>query len=209
MRSGRIAAVEGLVGWDHPERGLLAPDSFIPLIEQHGRAADLTLHVMARALTDAAAWQETGCRLGLAINISTTLLQDGAFADRLEQLLDSSGFPAERITLEVTESAAMADPDAAIVALERWRRLGLRVSIDDYGTGQLSLSPCRRCRRPSSRSTRASSPPWPAARATASSSARPSPWPTSSASRWSRRASRRRPLFPCFATWPATRPRAI
>jgi EAL domain-containing protein (putative c-di-GMP-specific phosphodiesterase class I)/CHASE2 domain-containing sensor protein len=140
LRSGRIVAVEALVRWDHPERGTLAPDAFIPLIEQHGRAADMTLHVMHLALAEAAGWRDSGCPLGVAVNISATLLHDPAFAHRLEQLLRASGFPAEQVTLEVTESAAMADPDAAVVALERWRGLGVGVSIDDYGTGQSSLS---------------------------------------------------------------------
>jgi EAL domain-containing protein (putative c-di-GMP-specific phosphodiesterase class I)/CHASE2 domain-containing sensor protein len=140
LRSGRIASVEALVRWDHPERGTLAPDSFIPLIEQHGRAADLTLHVMAQALSDAAAWRDEGQPLGVAVNISATLLHDHAFLHRLEQLLRASGFPADRVTLEVTESAAMAQPEAAVVALDGWRNLGVKVSIDDYGTGQSSLS---------------------------------------------------------------------
>jgi EAL domain-containing protein (putative c-di-GMP-specific phosphodiesterase class I) len=119
---------------------MLAPDSFIPLIEQHGRAADLTLHVMARALADAAAWRDEGRTLGVAVNISATLLHDRAFLQRLEQLLQASLFPAGRVTLEVTESAAMDDPEAAAVALEGWRKLGVGISIDDYGTGQSSLS---------------------------------------------------------------------
>jgi diguanylate cyclase len=140
LRSGRVCAVEALVRWDHPERGTLAPDSFIPLIEQHGRAADLTLHVMAQALVDAAAWADEGQPLGVAVNISATLLHDHIFLHRLEQLLQASGFPADRVTLEVTESAAMAEPEAAVVALEGWRKLGVGVSIDDYGTGQSSLS---------------------------------------------------------------------
>lgn len=140
LRTGTIGGVEALVRWNHPERGPLTPDSFIPLIEQHGRAADLTLHVMAQALADACAWRRAGRRLGIAVNISATLLHDHAFLHRLEQLLQASGFPAERVTLEVTESAAMADPEAAVMALEGWRRLGVSVSIDDYGTGQSSLS---------------------------------------------------------------------
>jgi EAL domain-containing protein (putative c-di-GMP-specific phosphodiesterase class I)/CHASE2 domain-containing sensor protein len=140
LRTGRIVAVEALVRWDHPERGTLSPDSFIPLVEQHGRAADMTLHVMERALAEAGGWSDRGCPLGIAVNISATLLHDPAFVRRLEQLLRASGFPAERVTLEITESAAMADPDSAVVALERWRGLGVGVSIDDYGTGQSSLS---------------------------------------------------------------------
>jgi EAL domain-containing protein (putative c-di-GMP-specific phosphodiesterase class I)/CHASE2 domain-containing sensor protein len=140
LRSGRIESVEALVRWDHPQRGMLAPDSFIPLIEQHGRAADLTLHVMAQALADAAAWRSEGRTLGVAVNISATLLHDHVFLHRLEQLLQASGFPAGAVTLEVTESAAMDDPEAAVPALEGWRKLGVGISIDDYGTGQSSLS---------------------------------------------------------------------
>lgn len=140
LRSGRIEGVEALVRWDHPERGTLGPDRFIPLVEQHGRAADLTLHVMAQALADAAAWRNEGLGLGVAVNISATLLHDHAFLHRLEQLLRASAFAADQVTLEVTESAAMARPEAAVVALEGWRRLGVKVSIDDYGTGQSSLS---------------------------------------------------------------------
>jgi EAL domain-containing protein (putative c-di-GMP-specific phosphodiesterase class I) len=140
LRSGRIESVEALVRWDHPERGMLSPDSFIPLIEQHGRAADLTLHVMAQALADAACWRNEGRTLGVAVNISATLLHDHVFLHRLEELLQASGFPAGGVTLEVTESAAMDDPEAAVVALEGWRRLGVGISIDDYGTGQSSLS---------------------------------------------------------------------
>jgi EAL domain-containing protein (putative c-di-GMP-specific phosphodiesterase class I)/CHASE2 domain-containing sensor protein len=140
LRSGRIDSVEALVRWNHPERGAMTPDSFIPLIEQHGRAADLTLHVMARALADASAWRDEGRQLGVAVNISATLLHDTVFLGRLEQLLQASGFPPALVTLEVTESAAMAQPESAMVALEGWRKLGVKVSIDDYGTGQSSLS---------------------------------------------------------------------
>ena len=140
LGSGRIHGVEALVRWDHPDRGTLAPDSFIPLIEQHGRAADMTLHVMAQALIDAARWRKDGQPLGVAVNISATLLHDSSFLHRLEQLLQASAFPVELVTLEVTESAAMADPEAAAVALQGWRSLGVGVSIDDYGTGQSSLS---------------------------------------------------------------------
>ncbi|HEX6374365.1 MAG TPA: EAL domain-containing protein [Allosphingosinicella sp.] len=140
LASGRIVAVEALVRWDHPERGTLAPNSFIPLIEQQGRAGDLTLQVMAEALRDAAAWREAGCALGVAVNISATLLHEPLFMLRLEERLRASGLPAACVTLEITESAAMADPDVAVAALERWRRLGVGVSIDDYGTGQSSLA---------------------------------------------------------------------
>lgn len=140
VASGRITGVEALVRWDHPERGKIGPDKFIPLVEANGRAKDLTFHVLTRALADAAAWRAAGLDLSVAVNISATLLLDAAFAVMLEREINAARLPAERITLEVTESAAMKDSDRAIAALESWRTLGVSISIDDYGTGQSSLS---------------------------------------------------------------------
>jgi EAL domain-containing protein (putative c-di-GMP-specific phosphodiesterase class I)/CHASE2 domain-containing sensor protein len=140
VASGRIVGVEALVRWDHPERGQISPDQFIPLVEANGRANDLTFHVLTRALADAAAWRAAGLDLGVAVNISATLLLDAGFAVMLEREITASRLPADRITLEVTESAAMKDSDRAIAALESWRALGVNISIDDYGTGQSSLS---------------------------------------------------------------------
>lgn len=140
IRTRRIMGAEALVRWDHPARGPIGPDQFIPLVEAHGRASDLTLHVLVRALEDAAAWYRSGLALGVAVNISATLLLDAAFAVLLEREITASQLPGERITLEVTESAAMRDSELAIAALESWRALGVNISIDDYGTGQSSLS---------------------------------------------------------------------
>jgi EAL domain-containing protein (putative c-di-GMP-specific phosphodiesterase class I)/CHASE2 domain-containing sensor protein len=140
LRSGALVGAEALVRWDHKERGPLGPDTFIPPIEEQGRAADLTCHVLTRALADCAAWDEAGAPLTVSVNISATLLHDAAFDVRLRQILAASGVPAERLIIEVTESAALADPDAAIATLLRWRELSLGISIDDYGTGQSSLS---------------------------------------------------------------------
>jgi EAL domain-containing protein (putative c-di-GMP-specific phosphodiesterase class I)/CHASE2 domain-containing sensor protein len=140
LASGRIGGVEALVRWNHPQRGLIAPDAFIPLVEEHGRAGDLTLHIIGCALEDGARWEEAGHSLHVAVNVSATLLHDSAFAESLRDLLADSRFPPERVTIEVTESAAMSSPEAAVAALGRWRELGVGVSIDDYGTGQSSLS---------------------------------------------------------------------
>jgi EAL domain-containing protein (putative c-di-GMP-specific phosphodiesterase class I)/CHASE2 domain-containing sensor protein len=138
--SGRITGCEALVRWDHPTRGAIGPDSFIPLVEAHDRARDLTLHVLTRALADAAAWREAGLELSVAVNISATLLLDASFAALLEREIGAAGLPPHLVTLEVTESAAMRDSERALAALESWRALGLAISIDDYGTGQSSLS---------------------------------------------------------------------
>ena len=137
---GAITGVEALVRWEHPERGAIPPDRFIPLVEAHGRACDLTAYVLRQALQDATAWARAGHPIGVAVNVSATLLADGAFADEVRTALAASGVPPARLTLEVTESAAMHEPERAVAALESWRALGLGISIDDYGTGQSSLA---------------------------------------------------------------------
>lgn len=139
IASGRIVGVEALVRWAHPERGLIGPNEFIPLVEAHGRARDLTLYVFERALADAVRWRSLGHDIAVAVNVSATLLLDEAFVDLLREELRRAPLPPGRITVEVTESAAMNDSERAIAALESWRALGLDVSIDDYGTGQSSL----------------------------------------------------------------------
>ena len=139
IASGRIVGVEALVRWQHPERGPLAPDRFVPLIEEHGRARDLTVHVLASALIDASNWRSAGIDLGVAVNVTADLLADSGFMAELRLMVSRSEVPAERITIEVTETAAMNNPESAIAALEAWRTLGTGVSIDDFGTGQSSL----------------------------------------------------------------------
>ena len=137
--SGRVIGAEALVRWDHPERGAIAPDAFIPVVEEHGRARDLTLHVLDRALADALRWRAWGHDLTVAVNVSATLLLDETFVETLRKRLEVNPLPPERLTIEVTETAAMDDPQRAIAALDSWRALGLNISIDDYGTGQSSL----------------------------------------------------------------------
>ncbi len=139
IASDRVVAVEALVRWLHPERGPVAPDRFIPVVEANGRARDLTLHVLAQAIEDAACWEAHGHQLGVAVNVSATLLADHGFIETVGQVLRGGRLPTGRVTIEVTESAAMADPERAIAALESWRALGVAISIDDYGTGQSSL----------------------------------------------------------------------
>jgi len=139
LATGRIKGVEALVRWFHPERGLLAPDTFVPLIEENGRARDLTRHVLGEALKQSRRWRdEDGLYVGVAVNVSANLLSDAQFMAELRESVRASGLAAG-LTIEVTESAAMADPQASIAALEAWRSLGVGVSIDDFGTGQSSL----------------------------------------------------------------------
>jgi EAL domain-containing protein (putative c-di-GMP-specific phosphodiesterase class I)/CHASE2 domain-containing sensor protein len=138
--AGEIRSVEALVRWFHPQRGLLSPDQFVPLIEENGRARDLTVHVLREAIAQAVRWRdEAALELGVAVNMSAGLLAEADFMAELRRMVADSSLAPRQLTIEVTETAAMADPDAAIAALEAWRSLGVGVSIDDFGTGQSSL----------------------------------------------------------------------
>lgn len=140
LRTQAIDAVEALVRWNHPERGLLPPDCFIPLFEEAGRIDDLTLAVMAQSFEDMRRWCDRGLIINVAVNVSATLLTSDSFAHRALALIERSGVPAHRITFEVTETAQFEDTDKAIATLERLRATGLRISMDDYGTGQSALN---------------------------------------------------------------------
>jgi diguanylate cyclase (GGDEF)-like protein len=134
-----ITGVEALVRWRHPQGGLLAPPSFIPLIEQTALIGPLTLHVIDAALAQLVLWRRQGIELGMSVNLSARNLLDAELPDRIAELLRRHTIPAERLTVEVTESAAMADPDRSVAVLEALRASGVGVSIDDFGTGNASI----------------------------------------------------------------------
>jgi diguanylate cyclase len=140
LHSNRIGSVEALVRWQHPVRGLLRPDLFIPLAESNDRIDRLTLHVLSLALADIGKWHAAGRKLSCAVNISAKLLMEPAFLGRLQALVTNSGIDPQWLTLEVTESATMHDPDLAAAALRSFRDMGIAISMDDYGTGQSTLS---------------------------------------------------------------------
>nr|WP_246438812.1 EAL domain-containing protein [Novosphingobium piscinae] len=140
LATDRIASVEALVRWNHRTRGRLGPDVFVPLAERSDRIAGLTLHVLGRAIADLAAWQAQGLELSVAVNISAKLVDAPDFCAVVQGLVQASAVPPGRLIFEVTESAAMTDVAAAAAALESFRRLGIAISIDDYGTGQSTLS---------------------------------------------------------------------
>lgn len=139
-----VLGSEALVRWQHATRGPIPPDLFIPAVEANGRMHELTLHVLTTALRDAADWRRNGEPLGVAVNISATLLTQPGFVEEIQAALDRSGLPARTLTLEVTESAAMTSSEAAVAALERLRDLGIKLSVDDYGTGQSTLTYLKR-----------------------------------------------------------------
>lgn len=140
LATGRIDAVEALVRWHHPTHGMLPPDSFIPMIEESGRIDDLTLAMLSQSMADMRAWCDRGLVIGVAVNISAGLLTSDSFASRAMALVARAGAPAHRLTFEVTESAQFADTDKAVAILEQFRATGIRISMDDYGTGQSTLN---------------------------------------------------------------------
>lgn len=135
-----INSAEALVRWHHPERGYLRPDSFIPLAEQTDRIADLTLYVLRRTILDLQAWGAQDLVMKAAVNISARLVSSQQFIQAAERMLQGTGIPHDRLIFEVTESATMKDPEGAVAALNRFRELGIAISMDDYGTGQSSLT---------------------------------------------------------------------
>lgn len=140
LRAHRVSGAEALVRWEHPERGSISPDAFIPVLEESGRIVELTLFVLRQALEDMAGWRATGYDLSVAVNVSAKLPSDPNFMRSVKALIEEFQPDRETLTLEVTESVAMSDLEVAIPALAHFKELGIRLSIDDYGTGQSTLS---------------------------------------------------------------------
>ncbi|WP_158544457.1 EAL domain-containing protein [Blastococcus sp. TBT05-19] len=140
LRTGRITGLEALVRWNHPTRGVLYPDVFLPLAEQAGLMRRLALRVLERALHDVRGWRAQGHDLSVAVNLSVSNLQDVALPEQVAMLLDAFAVPAEALILEITEDVLMADAARSQQVMAGLRRLGVRLSVDDYGTGYSSLS---------------------------------------------------------------------
>ncbi len=144
IESREIVSAEALVRWQHPTRGLVPPDHFIPLVEKRGRIGDLTLFVIDRALEAMHAWSSSGLRIGVAVNVSATLLDSQTFLDALARRIRTLQLDPELLTIEITETAAFENPGLAIEGMTALRALGVRLSVDDYGTGQSTLSYLKR-----------------------------------------------------------------
>jgi EAL domain-containing protein (putative c-di-GMP-specific phosphodiesterase class I) len=138
-RCGRMTAVEALVRWRHPTRGIVPPDQFIGLAEAAGLIDPLTDWVVAQACRQTAAWQAEGVALDVAINISAKNAQDIGLPDRLVRLCLAAGASPHNLILELTETSAMRDAVQMMDVLTRLRVKGFRLSIDDFGTGYSSL----------------------------------------------------------------------
>jgi diguanylate cyclase len=128
------------VRWQHPKRGLVQPDEFIPLAEHTGLIRPLTWCVLRAALEQNHQWAQAGLLLRVSVNVSARCLLDADFADDVARLLRETAVPAERLEIELTETAIMTDPDHALSILEDLAARGIRLSIDDFGTGYSSMA---------------------------------------------------------------------
>ena len=137
--TGAVEGVEALVRWDHPQRGLLFPDEFIPVTEHTQMIRPLTIHVIETALERVRAWEGMGLDLSVAVNLSTQILLDLGLPDEIERMLSRVGTPPERLVVEITESAIVYDPRRAQTVLQSLHDMGLKIAIDDFGTGYSSL----------------------------------------------------------------------
>src|SRR5204863_6428849 len=133
-RTGDVHTAEALLRWEHPRRGIVAPDRFIPLVEPTELMWPLTVHIFELVMREARAWSERGIDVRIAVNVSTSDIIDRRLPDELERLLRAHGVPAGSIEIEVTEGAVMSDPRGALDVLERITALGVGViAIDDFG----------------------------------------------------------------------------
>jgi diguanylate cyclase (GGDEF)-like protein/PAS domain S-box-containing protein len=140
LADGSLSAVEALIRWDHPERGLVPPSDFVPFAERTRLIQPLTRWVLRTALGQAAAWRAAGQRIPVNVNISMRDLVDPDFPDAVLKALRDAGVEPGLLRLEITEGVIMVDPELAIETLARLRHIGIGLSVDDFGTGYSSLA---------------------------------------------------------------------
>lgn len=144
LRTGTVTAVEALVRWPHPMHGMIPPDEFVPLAEQSGYIRALTHAVLVKALSQVQRWRNDGLAMNISINLSALDLLDEKLPDIVQGLLSRYSLTGAVLTLEITESAVMKDTAYARGVMERLREQGIKLSIDDFGTGHASLAQLKR-----------------------------------------------------------------
>jgi EAL domain-containing protein (putative c-di-GMP-specific phosphodiesterase class I)/ActR/RegA family two-component response regulator len=139
LATGAVVGVEALVRWQHPTRGLISPNSFLPLAERLGLIRPMTMFVLASALDEVRGWARAGQPVNMAVNISASLLDDPTLADEIERLCEAKMVSPEKLTLEISESATIGHVQEVADALTRLRVKGCRLALDNFGTGFSSL----------------------------------------------------------------------
>lgn len=140
LEAGTINHAEALVRWHHPTEGLISPDRFLPLAEATGTVRELTRFVLRRVIADCSALSKVGSTIGISVNVSALDISEPGFAEHVARELCGSQVQPSQLTLEITESAIIRSPETALKVLHAIRGLGVRLSVDDYGTGQSTLS---------------------------------------------------------------------
>lgn len=140
LRTRSVVGVEALIRWPHPEFGLLEPADFLALARDNGLMGALTDFVLDRAVRDAAAWQAQGLRMPVSINVSAPSLTDATLPDQVLSVLGRHGVAPAMLTVEITEDVLLASVDRARIVLERLRESGVRVAIDDFGSGYAAMT---------------------------------------------------------------------
>jgi hypothetical protein len=138
--TGAVVGAEALVRWEHPTRGSIPPLDFIELAEAAGLIGALTDQVITKSVAAIRLCNDLGYQLNVAVNLSTLDLLDEGLVDRVRRALRTEGVPADQLTLEITETALLADGPKALLTATALQRLGVQLSIDDFGTGFSSLS---------------------------------------------------------------------
>jgi diguanylate cyclase (GGDEF)-like protein len=137
-------ALEVLIRWEHPARGVVQPEDFIPLLEETGLITEIGRWVLREACAQGASWRESGCLIEMAVNVSARQLDSDEFVVDVEQALADSGLDPHALTIEITETTLMRDAEQTIRRLGAIKSLGVRIAIDDFGTGYSSLTHVQR-----------------------------------------------------------------
>lgn len=144
LRRAQVSQAEALLRWQHPQLGMVSPAEFIPLAERTGSIQQLTRWVVEESIRQLGQWNRRGMFVQLSLNISADDLGDDALALQVPQLLAVHDVTAEQLIFEITESAVMREPEAALKVLHRLREVGVSLSVDDFGTGYSSLAHLKR-----------------------------------------------------------------
>jgi diguanylate cyclase (GGDEF)-like protein len=144
LRDMTPTGVEALIRWNHPERGVIQPDGFIPVLEDSGMIVEVGRWVLMQACAQGAAWRDRGYLINMAVNVSARQLDGDEITGDIEEALAVSGLPPEALTIEVTETALMRDAEKTATRLVAIKALGVQIAIDDFGTGYSSLAHLQR-----------------------------------------------------------------
>jgi EAL domain-containing protein (putative c-di-GMP-specific phosphodiesterase class I) len=134
------SAVEALIRWEHPARGVVQPEEFIPLLEETGLITEIGGWVLREACTQGAKWRDAGCAIEIAVNVSARQLDSDEFVTEVREALERSALDPCALTIEITETTLMRDTEQTIRRLSEIKALGVRIAIDDFGTGYSSLT---------------------------------------------------------------------